>query len=100
MPTPEYALACKLEAFSDRGVSDPLASYDLEDIVALLDGCETLPKAVESAEPALRAWLRERLGELARANRIREAMLAQLPRGGDQATRESNLIALLARLTS
>lgn len=100
VPAPEYALACKLEAWGDRGRDDPLASEDLEDIVALLDGCDALPGAVESAERELRDWLVERLDELASNPATRSAMLAQLPRGGDQAGREYGLLTLLDRLTS
>jgi predicted nucleotidyltransferase len=39
-------LATKLEAFRDRGLADPLASHDLEDIITLLDG---RPEIVEEA---------------------------------------------------
>lgn len=100
MPAPEYALACKLEAFGDRGRDDPMASKDLEDIVALLDGCSALPGAVEAAAHDLHIWLVARLAELANNRVVTDAMLAQLARGGHQAARESRLITLLARLTS
>lgn len=100
VPAPEYALACKLDAWNDRGRADPLASEDLEDVVALLDGCEALPGAIDAAEPELREWLVEQLDELGRVERFRDAMLAQLPRGGDRAAREANLVEVLKRFSA
>ena len=46
VPTPVLLFACKLEAWRDRGTSDLYASKDLEDLVALLDGCRELENSV------------------------------------------------------
>jgi len=47
--TPALLLACKLEAWESRGLGDPYASKDLEDIAALLDGCRELERSVLAA---------------------------------------------------
>lgn len=35
-------IATKLEAFASRGQLDPAASHDLEDIIAVIDGCDSV----------------------------------------------------------
>lgn len=59
-----YLLASKLEAFRDRGKSDFLASKDMEDIIALLDGCLELEKEVGAAPEKVRQYLREEFARL------------------------------------
>ncbi len=48
---PVHFLATKLDAFFSRGASDYVGSRDLEDIVAILDGCSRLEKAMHTAPP-------------------------------------------------
>lgn len=50
-------LATKFEAFKDRGKGDYLASHDMEDIVAILDGRDEIEAEVGAAKPALREYL-------------------------------------------
>ena len=47
--TPPYFLATKLAAFRDRGLLDLYMSKDLEDILTLLDGCESIVTLVREA---------------------------------------------------
>jgi hypothetical protein len=98
VPTPEHLLACKLEAWQDRGQEDSLLSQDLEDIVSLLDGCRELEASVRAASRNLQEWLAEHLGELLDHRGHREALLAHVPRGGDQSAREERLLGLMSRL--
>ncbi|MFH2006494.1 MAG: hypothetical protein ABI333_07915 [bacterium] len=98
VPTPEHLLACKLEAWSDRGRLDSLASRDLEDVVSLLDGCRELEAGMAAASTELQGWIAEVLCEILDSRVHREAVLAHVPRGGDQATRERRLRALMERL--
>ncbi|MEZ0274847.1 MAG: hypothetical protein ACAH88_08070 [Roseimicrobium sp.] len=52
-------LATKLEAFCDRGKSDPLASHDLEDIITLLDGRPEIVEEVRQMPEDLQRYLAE-----------------------------------------
>jgi hypothetical protein len=44
---PAHFLATKLEAHLSRGKDDPWMSHDLEDIVALVDGCTELIESIK-----------------------------------------------------
>ena len=47
-------VATKLEAFSDRGAGDMLASHDLEDVLNIVDGREELVDELLAAPPLLK----------------------------------------------
>jgi len=49
IPTPADLFATKISAFFDRGVTDPHASEDLEDLIALLDDCAPLTDSLRVA---------------------------------------------------
>lgn len=51
--TPSYFLATKLEAYRGRGRNDPLTSRDIEDILAVVDGRDSLHAELTQAESAL-----------------------------------------------
>lgn len=98
VPAPEILLACKLEAWQDRGREDPLLSQDLEDVVSLLDGCRELDERVAGASEYLQRWLAEVFAEILDHPDMLDAVLAQLPRGGDEPSREGLLLKRIARL--
>ncbi|MFZ4779777.1 MAG: hypothetical protein ACOYM3_30840 [Terrimicrobiaceae bacterium] len=50
-------LATKLAAFRDRGLSDLYLSKDLEDILTLLDGCESIVALVREAPSPVGSFL-------------------------------------------
>lgn len=95
---PALLLACKLDAWRDRGIRDPYASKDLEDIVALLDGCRELEASVATADQEVREAIAVSLKEILEDARYRQAALCQLPRGGDADAQEARVLALIARL--
>lgn len=98
VPSPEALLACKLEAWSDRGRKDPLGSEDLEDVVSLLDGCAELEARVGAAPAELRGWIAVGLAEILETEALVEAVQGHLPRGGDMTGREQKVLARMARL--
>jgi hypothetical protein len=51
MVTAPYFVATKLAAFKGRGRGDFLGTHDLEDVVSLVDGRETLSAEYETREP-------------------------------------------------
>jgi len=77
--TPAYFLATKLAAFDGRGAGDYLASHDMEDIVAVLDGRPSIVDDVLHADSTLRAHLASRFSMLLSDRRFVEALSAHLP---------------------
>lgn len=93
-----WLLACKIEAYTDRGARDPMASTDLEDIVALLDGCRHLVAEVEGAELNVRALIGAWVRDLTSNPALLEIAEAHLPEGGADASRRSRFLERLRRL--
>ena len=91
---PEF-VATKLVAFKDRGRGDYLASHDLEDLVTIVDGRETLHDEVVSGPRVLRHYIADEVGALLRNDDFVSALGGQLP--GDAAS-QSRLPLLLHRL--
>lgn len=52
-----YLLAMKFVAWEDRGGGDAIASHDMNDIIALVDGVSTIVEDVASADEQVRTWL-------------------------------------------
>jgi len=98
LPCVSRLFACKLEAFFDRGIKDPLASEDLEDIAALLDGCSELTDKVRQAPGDLREFVSESIRQVLNNETLKQALAVHLPRGGDEDARERNLFVRLDRL--
>lgn len=83
---PAYLLATKIEAFKGRGEGDFLASRDLADIIALVDGRAELVVEVAGAPPELRAYLNAEFAILVANPRFSEGVSAALrPDGASQA---------------
>ena len=54
-----YFLACKLDAFRDRGQSDLFGSKDLEDLLIVLDGDPEIVTEIAACSLELQNFLRE-----------------------------------------
>ena len=80
--SPVYFLATKLEAYRGRGNGDLLESRDIEDMVVLLAGRDALMVELAGADPELRVYLRESIGELVSDPDIEYAVIGSL--GGDK----------------
>lgn len=64
MVTAPYFLATKLEAFKGRGKGDFLRSHDLEDVVSVVDGRETLLSEVRAQPIELRGYIQTAIRSL------------------------------------
>lgn len=62
--TPAYFLATKLEAFNGRGTDFLWESRDLEDIVSLIDGRDTLIEDIQTADKDMLAYISTELDKL------------------------------------
>lgn len=79
-------LATKLEAFRGRGQGDFLCSHDLGDVLAVVDGRETLVHECQHANAALRHYLSVQFTELLGHPAFCEALPCHLP--GDAASQQ------------
>lgn len=95
VPDVAHLLACKLEAFKDRGARNPLESVDFEDIVAILDGCARIEATLAHAPPRLQDYLRAELRGIFESPDLRYVATRHLPRGGDEVGRQRRLLARL-----
>lgn len=59
--TPEYFVATKLEAYNGRGNGDMLESRDLEDIMSLINGRDTIVEDIKSASTTLLQYIIDQL---------------------------------------
>lgn len=77
-------VATKIEAFGSRGGGDFVASHDLEDIIAVVDGRPALPDEVRAAPPQLRRYLATMVGRWIQDRDFLAAVPGHLP--GDAAS--------------
>jgi hypothetical protein len=72
-------IATKLVAFADRGKGDYLASHDLEDLIAVIDGRAAIIEEIASAPAALRSFVVSSLRRINHASEFQEALPGFLP---------------------
>jgi hypothetical protein len=92
-------LATKLEAFADRGASDPMISHDLEDIVRLVDGRPLIVDDVAAAQDALAKYVRAGLRNGLQQPIMRDSIpMLMLPDDGSQLRASSIVIPRMERI--
>jgi predicted nucleotidyltransferase len=79
-------LATKLEAFAGRGNNDFLFSHDLGDLLAVIDGRDSLLAECQGSEADLRVYLRGWMSRLLATPAFLQALPGHLP--GDLASQE------------
>ena len=84
--TPAYFLATKMEAFHGRGERDFMASHDMEDFIALLDGRLEIVTDVEAADAEIRGYLAQCMSDLLTNDEFQDALPGHLP--GDAASQQ------------
>jgi hypothetical protein len=72
--TAPYFLGTKMEAFWGRGQMDFLASHDLEDFVAVIDGRSTILKEIANSPSDVREYLAEAARSLLSESRFLDAL--------------------------
>lgn len=95
--TGPYFVATKLEAFAGRGGGDFMASHDLEDVVAIVDGRPSLVDEVERESDALRSYLAHHLEQLLPAG-LKEAVPGHLAGDAANQARVPHVLCVLDRL--
>ena len=76
--TPACFLATKLNAFADRGRRNPMASHDLEDVIAVIDGRPEIVGDVTAAPVDLRAAIAAKFTDLLARPDAEDVVAAQL----------------------
>ena len=97
--TAPYFLATKLAAMFDRAEEDYLASQDLEDMVAVIDGRETLLGEIEKETVELKRYLAESFSSLMVKDRFRDALPGHLPSDEASQARLPDLIAKIEQIS-
>lgn len=77
--SPAYFLATKLEAFDGRGGGDYMASRDMEDVVAVLDGRLEIVGDVAEADSDVQSYLAGQFKELLGDDDFLDALPGHLP---------------------
>ena len=78
-------LALKWAAHHDRGVGDPFASHDLEDILALIAARRSVPDELEAASPRVREYVASQTRSLLEDDRFEDLLAANLNNAQDPA---------------
>ena len=93
-------VATKLEAFGNRGRGDFLASHDLEDLLAVVDGRSSLLEECRASSQELRKWLASTLGGLIVQPAFLEALPGHLPSDGASQARLPDLRQKLLQIAN
>ncbi len=72
-------VATKLEAFAGRGNNDYLFSHDLGDLLAIVDGRDTLIEECRRSAPELKSYLRDQIFQLLATSAFMQALPGHLP---------------------
>lgn len=92
-----YLVASKLEAFNGRGAGDFQGSQDLEDIVAVLDGCPDALERIANAPETVRLYLAKAFAGLLAKERFVESVPGHIQESG-RGERVLGVMRELARL--
>lgn len=90
--TAPFFFATKLEAFFGRGGNDFMASHDLEDIIAVLDGRKGIIEEVKSGPEEVREFLARSFDALLRNREFLDALPGNLP--PDAASQKRAMVVL------
>ncbi len=78
MITAPYFIATKFEAFKGRGNRDYMGSHDLEDLIAVVDGRESLASEIHQEPGELRAFIRNEVSRLLQDANFMDALPGHL----------------------
>jgi len=99
MVTAPFFLATKLEAFYGRGNSDYMASHDLEDLIAVLDGRDSIVSEVKDAG-AVCLYLANAFGQLLALDEFHDALPCHLPADAASQMRIAGLVERMEAIRS
>jgi hypothetical protein len=95
-----YFIATKLEAYKGRGSGDFLGSHDMEDIISVVDGRESLTAEAREAGAILGGYLSREIGKLLADRRFIDALPGFIAPDAASQWRVNILLGRLRDLTS
>lgn len=95
-----YFLASKIEAFLDRGHGDFLTSPDMEDIITVLDGSETIAEEISAAPAKVKKYLARKFDEFLSEERFTESLEGNLRSPAGTAGRVERVKGILTSVIS
>lgn len=98
--SPPYFLATKFEAFYGRGKNDFMGSKDIEDIITVIDGRDTLVEEVTHSPEQLQLYLAQQFGTLLNNDVFRESIAGHLMPDSASQARESIILQRLNAIAS
>jgi len=93
-----YLIATKLEAFHGRGQGDFMGSKDIEDIVALLDGCPDAEQKLAAAPADVRKYLGREFDRLSTDNNFLISLEGHLTFGPGVRDRLDRCLGIMRRV--
>lgn len=93
-----YFLACKFEAFEDRGKNDFLMSHDLQDIVLLIDGRPEIVPEIHQAGETLKTYLGDRISHILDQREFYDVLSGLLPGDPGSQARTPMIIARMKEM--
>ncbi len=98
--TTPYFIATKLEAFLSRGDGDFMASHDLEDIIAVVDGRDALLDEIAAAPNDVREYLSSKIRDLLATPAFVDSLSGHLPSDTPSQARLPRVLASLRRVAA
>jgi predicted nucleotidyltransferase len=98
--TAPYFCATKIEAFRGRGGGDYLASHDLEDFVAIVDGRAELLDDLQQAYDDVRSYISSFVSLLIQNDQFINALPGYLPSDEASQSRVSIVIEILSKIAA
>jgi predicted nucleotidyltransferase len=92
-------IATKLEAFYSRGKDDILASHDLEDLISVIDGRNSIVDEIRSAPSEVTEYLVKSVRKLLDNSKLEDALPGYLPPDSAGQDRLDSLVAKLREIS-
>ena len=95
-----YYLATKIEAFHGRGRDDFMGSQDMEDLVAVVNGRDTLLEEIGRTPPALRRYLGHEFSRFLKDSRFLDSLDGHLGFEGPEQGRKATVMKRLREIAA
>ncbi|UCF85090.1 MAG: hypothetical protein JSV50_05510, partial [Desulfobacteraceae bacterium] len=98
--TAPYFMATKIEAFYGRGKGDYIASHDMEDIIAIIDGRIELIDEVKNTDPDLKRFLSQTFQRFLKTEAFLESLPGHLPPDPVSQARLPKITSLIEKIAT
>ncbi len=95
-----FFIATKIDAFTDRGAGDFRFSSDVEDIIAIVDGRDSLTQELKNAPSDVSGYIAEHFQTWIKNPEFRESIEGYLPASREGMGRQRRLLAVLQEVAA